>query len=85
MSRKENQTGTAVYLSHGGGPLPILGDSSHLAMVNFMKKLPGMFEKPDAVLVISAHWEEQVPAVINSAAPSLLFDYYGFPQQAYEI
>ena len=25
-----------VYFSHGGGPLPILGDASHKAMVDFM-------------------------------------------------
>jgi hypothetical protein len=29
-----------VYFSHGGGPLPILGDVSHKAMVNFMLQLP---------------------------------------------
>jgi hypothetical protein len=29
-----------VYLSHGGGPLPILGDQSHNAMVDFMHR-PG--------------------------------------------
>jgi hypothetical protein len=26
-----------VYLSHGGGPLPILGDPSHKAMVDFIR------------------------------------------------
>ncbi len=25
-----------VYLSHGGAPLPILGDPSHKAMVEFL-------------------------------------------------
>jgi hypothetical protein len=29
-----------LYLSHGGGPLPILGDASHQAMVAFMGRLP---------------------------------------------
>jgi hypothetical protein len=29
-----------VYFSHGGGPLPILGDASHKAMVDFMRQLP---------------------------------------------
>jgi 4,5-DOPA dioxygenase extradiol len=47
-----------VYFSHGGGPLPILGDASHKAMLEFMKKLPAQLKKPDAILVISAHWEE---------------------------
>lgn len=26
-----------IYFSHGGGPLPILGDDSHRAMVEFMR------------------------------------------------
>jgi len=29
-----------VYFSHGGGPLPILGDPGHQAMVDFMTRLP---------------------------------------------
>ena len=47
-----------VYFSHGGGPLPILGDAGHKAMVAFMLHLPSRLRRPDAILVISAHWEE---------------------------
>jgi aromatic ring-opening dioxygenase catalytic subunit (LigB family) len=28
-------------------------------MVDFMKELPSKLKKPDAILVISAHWEEK--------------------------
>ena len=34
-----------VYFSHGGGPLPILGDAGHKAMVDFMIKLAGQTKK----------------------------------------
>ena len=34
-----NRTAQIVYFSHGGGPLPILGDPGHKAMVEFMKLL----------------------------------------------
>ncbi len=74
-----------VYFSHGGGPLPILGDPSHQEMISFMKKLPQEIEKPEAIIVISAHWEEAVPSIIESNNPTLFFDYYGFPKEAYEI
>jgi aromatic ring-opening dioxygenase catalytic subunit (LigB family) len=77
--------GSTIYFSHGGGPLPVLGDASHQAMVSFMQNLPRQLEKPNAVLVISAHWEESLPTVIASEHPPLFYDYYGFPQQAYEI
>ncbi len=72
-----------VYLSHGGGPLPLLGDAGHLKMVEFLRSLPGQLKKPEAILVISAHWEEFQPAVLASARPGLFFDYYGFPPQTY--
>jgi aromatic ring-opening dioxygenase catalytic subunit (LigB family) len=74
-----------VYFSHGGGPLPILGDHSHKAMVDFMRQLPYRLKKPDAILVINAHWEEGIATLLGSQAPSMLYDYYGFPDEAYEI
>ena len=40
---------------------------------------------PKALLVVSAHWEEPVPTVMTSAAPPMLYDYYGFPPEAYRI
>jgi len=74
-----------VYLSHGGGPLPILGDPSHKAMVDFMRQLPSQLRCPDAILVISAHWEESAATLLGAPSPPMLYDYYGFPDQAYEI
>jgi aromatic ring-opening dioxygenase catalytic subunit (LigB family) len=74
-----------VYFSHGGGPLPILGDASHKAMVDFMVHLPSRLRKPDAILVISAHWEENEATLTGAPSPPLFYDYYGFPDEAYEI
>jgi 4,5-DOPA dioxygenase extradiol len=74
-----------LYLSHGGGPLPILGDPGHAAMVRFMQDLPRKLTRPDAVLVISAHWEEDNPTVFSADNVPLFYDYYGFPAEAYRI
>jgi aromatic ring-opening dioxygenase catalytic subunit (LigB family) len=74
-----------VYFSHGGGPLPILGDPSHKAMVGFMRKLPSQLRDPDAILVISAHWEENKAALLGAQSPAMFYDYYGFPAEAYQI
>jgi 4,5-DOPA dioxygenase extradiol len=74
-----------VYLSHGGGPLPILGDPGHRAMVDFMVRLPEQLRKPESVLVISAHWEENAATLLGADAPPLFYDYYGFPQEAYAL
>jgi 4,5-DOPA dioxygenase extradiol len=74
-----------VYFSHGGGPLPILGDPGHRAMVDFMVQLPSQLKKPDLILVISAHWEESVATLMGAQRPAMFYDYYGFPDAAYEI
>ena len=74
-----------IYFSHGGGPLPVLGDRGHDKMVKFMEKLPDLIEKPEAIVVFSAHWEESVPTIIGSPSPDLLYDYYGFPDEAYSL
>lgn len=86
MNQKNPQNqAQIVYISHGGGPLPILGDTSHKAMVNFMLHLPSRLRKPDVILVISAHWEESAATLSGANAPPMLFDYYGFPDEAYTI
>jgi aromatic ring-opening dioxygenase catalytic subunit (LigB family) len=35
--------------------------------------------------VVSAHWEEDMPTVTSGASPSLIYDYYGFPEESYDI
>ena len=42
-------------------------------------------KKPSAILLISAHWETNVPTVLSSSNPPLLYDYYGFPPETYEL
>jgi aromatic ring-opening dioxygenase catalytic subunit (LigB family) len=87
MIDRDSHSNTAqiVYFSHGGGPLPILGDPSHQAMVDFMMKLPSKINPPDSILVISAHWEESAATLLGSPDPPLFYDYYGFPDEAYDI
>jgi 4,5-DOPA dioxygenase extradiol len=84
QTEKQNKA-QIVYFSHGGGPLPILGDVGHKAMVDFMRELPSQLRKPDAILVVSAHWEESTVTVMDGETPPMFYDYYGFPEEAYEI
>ncbi len=74
-----------LFLSHGGGPLPLLGDAGHQEMVNCLKSIATTLKKPSAILVISAHWEEAIPTITAHANPSLIYDYHGFPEEAYQI
>ena len=74
-----------VYISHGRGPQPLLGDVSHEVMVDFMTELPRQLRKPDAIVVISAHWEESAATMLSGGAPPMYYDYTGFPETAYAI
>ncbi len=76
---------SVVFILHGGGPLPILGDENHLHLIHFLSNLGKSIPRPKAVIVISAHWEEPVPTITSGAKPELIYDYYGFPQESYDI
>jgi aromatic ring-opening dioxygenase catalytic subunit (LigB family) len=54
-------------------------------MVDFMTQLPAQLTRPEAILVISAHWEESAATLLGAPNPVMFYDYYGFPDEAYEI
>ena len=72
------------YLSHGGGPMPLLDDPSHREMAKVLREVGSTVQKPSAVIMVSAHWEADTILITSGAAPELLFDYYGFPDATYE-
>lgn len=74
-----------VYIPHGGGPRPVLGAPDHQELADFLRELPEIIGPIKAILVISAHWEEDTPTVMTSDAPGMLYDYYGFPPESYEL
>ena len=76
---------TAIYLSHGGGPLPVLGDPGHREMVAHLKDIAASIRKPSAIIVVSAHWEEPVATITAHQNPPIIYDYYGFPEKSYSI
>lgn len=78
-------TSSIIYLPHGGGPLPLLGETNHLPLIQFLKELPKSISEPRAILVISAHWEEPITTVSSHSSPSMVYDYYGFAAESYQI
>ncbi|MBH9551427.1 dioxygenase [Inhella sp. 4Y17] len=79
-----------AYVPHAGGPvghvemgLPPAEVAGWIAYWQSLRALPPC--PPKAVLVISAHWEAPVPTVMSAAQPALLFDYGGFPPEAYRL
>ncbi len=80
-----------IFLPHGGGPCffmdpPPEDPTRWVALQAYLQSLPARLPaKPDALVVVSAHWEAERPTVLAAAKPGLLFDYYGFPPQTYQL
>lgn len=74
-----------VFVPHGGGPMPLLGDANHRELTKFMQSLAADLPRPTAIVVITAHWEEEVVSITYSPAPGMMYDYYGFPPESYEF
>lgn len=80
-----NKQRRALFLSHGGGPMPILGGDSHSEMVSCLKEIAGSIARPSAIIVVSAHWEARNATVTSGENPGLFYDYSGFPEESYKI
>lgn len=79
-----------VFLPHGGGPWPFVDlgmqPAEHRALSAYLQSLRSLPRTPPrALLVISAHWEAELPTVMTATQPPLLFDYYGFPKATYQL
>jgi aromatic ring-opening dioxygenase catalytic subunit (LigB family) len=77
------------YLSHGGGPWPwMMATTGHLYRVldaSFKQMKAELGTAPKAILVVSAHWEEDVFTFSTAARPGMVYDYYNFPPETYQI
>ncbi len=73
-----------LYIPHGGGPLPLMENASQSKLTLFLQGLSARLQRPDAIVVLSAHWEATPVQVTAAESPSLYFDYYGFPPETYE-
>ncbi len=78
-----------LFVSHGGGPWPWMQGSWHGAydrLAAALRRLPeDVGARPQAVLMVSAHWEEPIFTVQSNPAPGMIYDYGGFPDHTYTI
>lgn len=94
-----------VFLSHGGGPAFFMnatsGSFAHIGasspIVAWYRRIfaPGGalsdLPRPSSMIVISAHWEEPMPTILDAGEEGaersydLFFDYYGFPRSTYAL
>lgn len=76
-----------LFIPHGGGPCFFMDwPQTWDHMAAFLRGLGSTLpQKPDAIVVVSGHWEEQVATVTSGTAPELIYDYYGFPPHTYTL
>ena len=81
-----------IALSHGGGPMPLLGDEDHVEIVKSLRtRVPDILRlhtpeaRPRAIVLVTAHWSEQNPTISSAQKHHLFYDYSGFPPESYEL
>jgi aromatic ring-opening dioxygenase catalytic subunit (LigB family) len=81
----------AIFLPHGGGPCFFMDwtwgpADTWKATLHFLEGFAATLPaQPNAMVVISGHWEEPSFTASAAASPKLIFDYSGFPEHTYQL
>src|SRR5687768_15134360 len=69
----------SIFVAHGAPPL--LDDES---WVKELGSWAASFQRPRAILMLSAHWENRPVTIGATRTVPLIYDFYGFPSHHYE-
>lgn len=70
-----------LFIGHGS-PMNALGGN---AFAKAMNRLGEALPRPEAIVMVSAHWRTRGTQVLNQDAPKMIYDMGGFPKELYEI
>lgn len=70
-----------LFIGHGS-PMNAIEENDY---VKTWRSIPSFFEKPTAILAISAHWYTAGSYINNLLKPQQIYDMYGFPKTLYEV
>jgi 4,5-DOPA dioxygenase extradiol len=80
MSTGGDRRMPAVFIGHGA---PMLLDDE--VWVAELRAWAQAMPRPSSVLMISAHWETQLPTLGATRPVPLVYDFYGFPPRFYQM
>lgn len=71
----------SLFISHGSPMLALQPGASGPALARIAAKL----QRPDAIVVVSAHWESESLRVMSNPQPQTWHDFGGFPAELYQV
>ena len=71
----------SLFISHGSPMLALQPGASGPALARLACEL----KRPDAIVVVSAHWESEALRVMSSSRPETWHDFGGFPAELYQV
>lgn len=75
----------SIFVNHGGGPNPVLGEKDNLEIAESLKNVKNHVElkRLKAIIVVTAHREEEIVTISSGKTHDLLYDYTNFPPESY--
>lgn len=70
-----------LFVSHGSPMHAIMPSAAASAWAEMVADLP----RPRAVLMVSAHWETEIPLLGGAAQPETIYDFRGFAEALYAL
>lgn len=71
-----------LFISHGGPNIVTDDTQARTHLAGLAASLP---ERPSAIIIASAHFETDGPAVVADAKPEMIYDFGGFAPELYEM